>query len=199
MSQSGDTPKPGFVDGSPHQSDHQPHVGPVRANGGLDAFQRELAHFVDQTVHFERIIALAQAQKAEVLADAWNFVSSTAQTGRPNAATSGEKPTDLEQALLPHAKRLTAAQFDGKARKLREHIHPESIVVRRARCLADRKLLFFPDKDGMATLWLRAAGDASAPSITASPTLPSACRVRTNRARSTNFAPMSPSTSLPAA
>ncbi|MDJ0351096.1 DUF222 domain-containing protein, partial [Cryobacterium sp. PH29-G1] len=67
--------------------------------------------------------------------------------------------TDLEQVLLPHAKRLTPAQFDGKARKLREYIHPESIVVRRAKCLADRTVRFFPDKDGMATLWLRAAGD----------------------------------------
>ncbi len=61
--------------------------------------------------------------------------------------------------LLPHAKNLTAAQFDGKARKLREYIHPESIVVRRAKCLADRTFMFFPDKDGMATLWMRAAGE----------------------------------------
>ncbi|MDJ0351093.1 HNH endonuclease signature motif containing protein, partial [Cryobacterium sp. PH29-G1] len=65
----------------------------------------------------------------------------------------------LESVLLPHAKRLTATQFDGKARKLRERFHPDSITVRRSKCLSDRKVLFFPDKDGMATLWLRAAGD----------------------------------------
>ncbi|TFD51815.1 HNH endonuclease [Cryobacterium sp. Hh7] len=66
---------------------------------------------------------------------------------------------ELEAVLLPHARKLTPAQFDGKARKLRERFHPDSITVRRTRCLADRKVQFFPDQDGMATLWLRAAGD----------------------------------------
>ncbi len=65
----------------------------------------------------------------------------------------------LEAVLLPHAKRLTPTQFEGKARKVRERFHPDSITVRRAKCLSDRKVLFFPDKDGMATLWLRGAGD----------------------------------------
>ena len=65
----------------------------------------------------------------------------------------------LEAVLLPHAMKLTAAQFEGKARKIREHFHPESITVRRARCLADRKVLLYPDNDGMATLWLRATSD----------------------------------------
>ncbi|TFB76252.1 hypothetical protein E3O06_02440 [Cryobacterium glaciale] len=66
---------------------------------------------------------------------------------------------ELETVLLPHAKRLTPAQFDGKARKLRERFHPDSITVRRPKCLADRRVQFFPDTDGMATIWLRAAGD----------------------------------------
>ncbi|MDJ0339956.1 DUF222 domain-containing protein, partial [Cryobacterium sp. PH31-O1] len=66
---------------------------------------------------------------------------------------------ELEAVLLPHARRLTPTQFEGKARKLRERFHPDSITVRRARCLADRRVQFFPDKDGMATLWLRAAGE----------------------------------------
>jgi hypothetical protein len=197
----------------------------------LNPFRRRQAQFVDRALYFERVIAWAQASKAEVLADAWQYTSSTAETGRPlprpgrehdwdatfaaqqgliaemacalripagtaagllqesrtlvedrprtlDALRSGEISlrharrlldqlgsvpapfqTDLEGVLLPHAKRLTAAQFDGKARKLREHIHPESIAVRRARCLADRTIRFYPDKDGMATLWLRAAGD----------------------------------------
>ena len=65
----------------------------------------------------------------------------------------------LEAVLLPHAMKLTAAQFEGTARKIREHFHPDSITVRRARCLADRKVMLYPDNDGMATLWMRAASD----------------------------------------
>ncbi|WP_104135789.1 HNH endonuclease signature motif containing protein [Cryobacterium sp. Y62] len=66
---------------------------------------------------------------------------------------------EMEALLLPHAHKLTASQFDGRARKLRERFHPDSITVRRAKCLADRNVAFYPDKDGMATLWLRAAGE----------------------------------------
>ncbi|WP_105035537.1 HNH endonuclease signature motif containing protein [Cryobacterium aureum] len=186
---------------------------------------------MDRTLYFEKIIAWAQASKAEVLTEAWDYTTNTAETGRPLAGpghahdwdatfaaqqglvaemacalripagtASGllresrqlvvERPdtltalragdislrharrvvdqldsvpqparAELEAVLLPHAKRLTATQFDGKARKLRERFHPDSITVRRTKCLSDRKVLFFPDKDGMATLWLRAAGD----------------------------------------
>ncbi|TFC25077.1 HNH endonuclease [Cryobacterium sp. TMT1-3] len=198
---------------------------------GLNPFQRRQAQFVDRVLYFEKLIGWAQASKAEVLTEAWDYTTNTAETGRPQAGpqhehdwaatfaaqqglvaeiacalripggtASGllqqsrvlvaERPdtltalrtgdislrhvrqvldqlssvpqparTDLETVLLPHAKRLTPAQFDGKARKLRERFHPDSITVRRARCLADRGVQFFPDKDGMATLWLRAAGD----------------------------------------
>ena len=210
-----------------------PAADPAAADpfDGLNPFQCRQAQFVDRVLYLEGVIAWAQASKAEVLAEAWQYTSSTAETGRPlprpghehdweatfaaqqgliaemacalripagtaagllqesralvddrpdtlEALRSGQislrharrlldqldsvpKPAraDLETVLLPHAKRLTPAQFDGKARKLREYIHPESIVVRRAKCLADRTVRFFPDQDGMATLWLRAAGD----------------------------------------
>ncbi|TFB73230.1 HNH endonuclease [Cryobacterium glaciale] len=198
---------------------------------GLSPFQRHQAQFVDRVRYFEKVIAWAQASKAEVLTDAWDYTTNTAETGRPlagpghehdwdatfaaqqglvaemacalripNGTASGllrdsrvlvhsrtqtldalrtgqislrhvrqmldqlgsvPQParTELEAVLLPHAKRLTPTQFDGKARKLRERFHPDSITVRRAKCLADRRVQFFPDKDGMATLWLRAAGD----------------------------------------
>ena len=194
-------------------------------------YQRRQAQFVDQVVYFENLIEWAQAGKAETLAAAWNYTSSTAETGRPQAGPGREHDWDatfaaqqglvaemacalripygtasglihqsstlvenrpltldalrngeislrhagrlldqlqtvpkpaqagLEAALLPHAKRLTAAQFDGKARKIREHFHPDSITTRRTKCLADRNVKFFPDNDGMATLWLRAASD----------------------------------------
>ena len=195
------------------------------------SYQRRQAQFVDRAVYFENLIAWAQAGKAETLAAAWNYTSSTAETGRPQAGPGREHDWDatfaaqqglvaemacalripygtasglihesstlvehrphtldalrngeislrhasrlldqlqtvpkpaqagLEAALLPHAKKLTAAQFDGKARKIRERFHPESIATRRAKCLADRSVKFFPDNDGMATLWLRAASD----------------------------------------
>ncbi len=197
----------------------------------LNPIQRRKAQFVDRAIFFEKVIAWAQAGKAQTLAEAWDYTCSTAETGRPQAGPAREHdwdatfaaqqglmaemacalripigtasgllqesrtlvesrpqtlvalrtgqislrqarrlldqldsvPTpaqsDLEAVLLPHAKLLTAAQFDGKARKLREHFHPDSITVRRARCLADRKIMLYPDKDGMATLWMRAASD----------------------------------------
>ena len=199
--------------------------------GVLSPFQRHQAQFVDRVLYLEKIIAWAQASKAEVLTEAWDYTTNTAETGRPlsgpghehdwdatfaaqqglvaemacalripNGTASGllqesrqlvvERPDTLtalrtgdislrharrlldqlgsvprparaalEAVLLPHAKRLTPTQFEGKARKLRERFHPDSITVRRAKCLSDRKVLFFPDKDGMATLWLRGAGD----------------------------------------
>ncbi|TFB93336.1 HNH endonuclease [Cryobacterium luteum] len=197
----------------------------------MSPFQRHQAQFVDRVLFFEKIIGWAQASKAEVLTEAWDYTTNTAETGRPlsgpghehdwdatfaaqqglvaemacalripGGTASGllqesrqlvvERPdtltalrtgeislrharrvldqlgsvprparAELEAVLLPHAKRLTPTQFEGKARKLRERFHPDSITVRRAKCLSDRKVLFFPDKDGMATLWLRAAGD----------------------------------------
>ena len=197
----------------------------------LSPFQRRQAQFVDRVVYLEKVIAWAQASKAEVLTEAWDYTTNTAETGRPQAGPQHEHDWDatfaaqqglvaemacalripagtasglvhesrvlvesrpqtldalrsgeislrhvrrvleqldsvpqparaaLEAVLLPHARKLTAAQFEGKARKLRERFHPDSITVRRTKCLADRRVQFFPDKDGMATLWLRAAGE----------------------------------------
>ncbi|TFD07972.1 HNH endonuclease [Cryobacterium sp. TMT1-2-2] len=215
--------------------DFIPADQPDPADGGsaesLSPFQRHQAQFVDRVLYLEKIIAWAQASKAEVLTEAWDYTTNTAETGCPvsgpghehdwdaafaaqqglvaemacalripNGTASGllqesrqlvvERPDTLtalrtgdislrharrlldqlvsvprparaalEAVLLPHAKRLTPTQFEGKARKLRERFHPDSITVRRAKCLSDRKVLFFPDKDGMATLWLRGAGD----------------------------------------
>ncbi|TFC25577.1 DUF222 domain-containing protein [Cryobacterium sp. TMT1-3] len=237
----------------------------------LSPFQRHQAQFVDRVLFFEKIIAWAQASKAEVLTEAWDFTTNTAETGcpvsgpghehdwdaafaaqqglvaemacalripqgtasgllresrqlvveRPDTLTAlrtgeislrhvsrlldqlGSVPrpgrTELEAVLLPHAKRLTPAQFDGKARKLRERFHPDSITVRRAKCLADRRVEFFPDQDGMATLCLQTRGCArpvttSRRSTPASPTPRSACKAPTNPAPSTSYAPTSPST-----
>ena len=72
MSQSGDIPEPGFV----------------------DPFQCRQAQFVERAVYFERVIAWAQAGKAETLAEAWQYTSSTAETGRPPAGPGREHDWD---------------------------------------------------------------------------------------------------------
>ncbi|MCS5733705.1 HNH endonuclease [Herbiconiux daphne] len=69
----------------------------------------------------------------------------------------------FELATLPAARELTAARFDDRARRLRERLHPESIVVRTATAHAERSVWLEPQCDGMATLHHHlAAADAFA-------------------------------------
>ena len=49
---------------------------------------------------------------------------------------------------------LVPGRFRAKARTWRERHHPVSIEARHARCAADRRIEFVPDRDGMA--WLNA-------------------------------------------
>ena len=49
---------------------------------------------------------------------------------------------------------LVPSRFRAKARTWRERHHPVSIEARHARCAADRRIEFVPDRDGMA--WLNA-------------------------------------------
>ncbi|MEO6201357.1 MAG: DUF222 domain-containing protein [Cryobacterium sp.] len=74
-----------------------------------------------------------------------------------------EERAGFESAVLPDAKRLTVAKFDGTARKARESSHPDTITARHEKCSADRHLQLLPARDGMA--WLNAylsAADANA-------------------------------------
>lgn len=64
----------------------------------------------------------------------------------------------LEQ-VLPLAQRSTAARLKQRARVLREHLHPESIAVRTARSVADRRVELEPAADGMA--WVHLFSSAS--------------------------------------
>jgi hypothetical protein len=81
MSQSGDIPEPGFVDaffdGLP--GGESADSTPADPAAGLDSFQCRQAQFVDRAVYFERVIAWAQAGKAETLAEAWHYTSSAAE------------------------------------------------------------------------------------------------------------------------
>ncbi|KUM37509.1 endonuclease [Arthrobacter sp. EPSL27] len=69
---------------------------------------------------------------------------------------------------------LVPGRFRAKARTWRERHHPVSIETRHARCAADRRVEFVPDRDGMAwfntylpadtasALWARTTADARA-------------------------------------
>jgi hypothetical protein len=59
---------------------------------------------------------------------------------------------DFEQQALPDAQVLPAYRFDDRARRLREHVHPESIVTRTKNAQDARHVLFTPECDGMATI-----------------------------------------------
>ena len=61
-----------------------------------------------------------------------------------------ESRLQFEESVLDAAKTLTPSKFNTKARKLRERLHPESIVVRRATAFERRRIEFQPDLDGMA-------------------------------------------------
>ncbi len=65
-----------------------------------------------------------------------------------------EFAADFEAALLPHAKSLTVAKFDRKARRERERLHPETIETRYEKASDARAIDLQPDRDGMA--WLSA-------------------------------------------
>jgi hypothetical protein len=65
----------------------------------------------------------------------------------------------FEAALLRSAGHLTAAKLTYKARLLRERLHPETITARHEKSVADRKVIFEAEADGMASLWLYDTAD----------------------------------------
>ncbi|WP_455833866.1 DUF222 domain-containing protein [Pseudarthrobacter siccitolerans] len=54
---------------------------------------------------------------------------------------------------------LPAYRFRAKARKWRERHHPESLEKRHAKCAADRRMEYTPDRDGMARVSLYVPAD----------------------------------------
>jgi hypothetical protein len=65
-----------------------------------------------------------------------------------------EAKAAFETALLRSAGTLTASKLKYKARVLRERLHPETIRARHEKSVADRKVFFDPQVDGMASLSL---------------------------------------------
>ncbi len=74
----------------------------------------------------------------------------------PDAANLDENPG---RAAAPGA--LVPARFRRKIRAWRERHHPESIEERHAKSVADRRVEFSPDRDGMAWLSLYLPGDTA--------------------------------------
>jgi hypothetical protein len=69
-----------------------------------------------------------------------------------------EQQAAFEEKVLPVAKKLPVGRFRDQARRLRERLHPETIVVRTKNALADRRTYWEPAQDGMA--WLHWYGTA---------------------------------------
>ncbi len=69
----------------------------------------------------------------------------------------------FEDKVLPDAKRLPVARFTDRARRLRERLHPESIVTRTTNALAERRTRWEAAPDGMGWLhWYGTAHDTKA-------------------------------------
>jgi hypothetical protein len=69
-----------------------------------------------------------------------------------------EDQAAFEEQVLPVAKSQPAGRFKDRARRLREKLHPESIVTRTTDALAKRRTWWEPDHDGMG--WLHWYGTA---------------------------------------
>jgi hypothetical protein len=69
-----------------------------------------------------------------------------------------EDQAAFEEKMLPVAKTLPVGRFTDRARRLRERLHPESIVTRARDAVADRRTFWEPAHDGMG--WLHWYGTA---------------------------------------
>ena len=69
----------------------------------------------------------------------------------------------FEEKVLPEAKRLPVSRFKDKARRLRERLHPESILIRNKNALDERHSRWEAAPDGMGWLhWFGTAHDTKA-------------------------------------
>ncbi|MCU1510042.1 MAG: hypothetical protein JWQ12_2307 [Glaciihabitans sp.] len=118
---------------------------PERTAEARMAVSELLVHHLHETLEALREGAISYRHVTMIADNAWSM---------PEAAWP-----EFERQILPYARRLTAARFDRRARSLREKLHPDSIVERRARSIADRSVEFQAERDGMALLSLYAAAE----------------------------------------
>ena len=77
---------------------------------------------------------------------------------------------------------LVAARFRRKVRAWRERHHPESLEIRRAKNIADRRMEYAPDRDGMAWISLYLPGETACALWNRTTALARASRARTKHA-----------------
>ncbi|POH61759.1 hypothetical protein C3B59_14225 [Cryobacterium zongtaii] len=76
-----------------------------------------------------------------------------------------EDQAAFEEKVVPEAKRLPVGRFRDRARRLRERLHPESIVIHTKNALAERHSRWEAAADGMGWLhWYGTAPDTRAAS-----------------------------------
>lgn len=82
------------------------------------------------------------------------IIARECHTLRETKGYSEELVKEFESKLLQFAVNTSAARFAGKARRLREQLHPESLVTRNRQAISKRFLSVDPGKDGMSWLTL---------------------------------------------
>ncbi len=95
-------------------------------------------------------------QHARVMVDETTTLDTVGASGLEAHFLDPDTPTPARGC---RAEDLVPARFRAKARTWRERHHPVSIEKRHSRCVADRRVEYAPDRDGMA--WLSAYLPAS--------------------------------------
>ena len=111
---------------------------PVRSTETLIAESQALMHDLPATRTALQNGSITYRHAQVLINQAWSL---------PAEALAG-----FEQALLKSAPHLTVSNLKHRARVLRERLHPESIKARHQKSVADRKVFFEPEPDGMASL-----------------------------------------------
>ncbi|MGO4188475.1 DUF222 domain-containing protein [Pseudarthrobacter sp. TAF60_1] len=153
------------------------------------SLQEQAAHEMALVAEVACVLAIRETAAADLLVEAWELTSGLPLTLSALEAgsiswqharimvdeTSGLGPVGA-RALEAHfldpdvadaargcpAGEMVPGRFRAKARMWRERHHPVSIEKRHAKCVADRRVLFSPDRDGMA--WFSAYLPADAAS-----------------------------------
>ncbi|TFC98778.1 HNH endonuclease [Cryobacterium sinapicolor] len=117
---------------------------PVRSTETLIAESRTLMNELPATRAALQDGSITYRHAQAIMDQAWSL---------PTEALAG-----FEEALLKSAPHLTVANLRYRARIMRERLHPESITARHQKSVADRKVIFEPEADGMASLhWFDSA------------------------------------------
>lgn len=110
--------------------------------------ERTTARMIDDS---ERLVEQLPLTLASLEAGSISYAHAKALIAHAITIPEGHRQA-FEQEVLPHAEALPAHRFDDRARRLRERLHPESIVTRTRAALEERHVVLTPDCDGMATI-----------------------------------------------